>query len=1663
MDVDYEARNVEQTTDDAIPSPDSYQKDDNVESVSFAPLSPSEIQLTRRLEQNTAKAVLRSVLPHEHIMASYHRFLHRYLPRFIASISERDWHTAKYRHVLQLGAITYHLPTHKESNGKIRKIHSSEAKLRGLNYTLTPTIAIYYKQYEACEKSEEYPSGWKLIHHESCDASPGGIPAQVGSAACRNKLTGTSFREDVLDKGGYFIHDGRMKYFVSHLKLRNNYPRVFFNDDRAVKSTTPSAVLIECEYRCDIERFCKVASSLHLYLTVPNKSLYYKYGPHASMESFRSPFHAGDCGLQGSVGASSFSATNDAPAPNRAARSSSLFQFTSSLSIRDIMRQCDDEDQVPADRFYEEAETLTVFLSNLIENANLDISVIFMVLGITSRRQMMQLLCPWVTHCNRRDDIPSQFAITSVVFRLLRRFAMPNPSQYQSQCQTNPSMIQDLKRHVDQNFPLLSSPHDAFNSLMSNQTIHGMTRCDVIAAIVCAMIPKTTVPAYAKAANNVKPLWFYAFERLKKSFTEELLPQAGTTHQWETLVVKQTMIADAVRRMVLVYLKHEAADNLDHLNLKRLHSLGTHFMFRVYRDHITTCLKQLCDVITARCESDKSSDTNKNKDLSIEALVEKYFTPKGNTPLQKLIATGNYSVNDMAEFSGVCEEFDGGTPAEQYERMRRVKIPLPAKSNAIAAHNLHEDKKRFYDDKHTPSSRETGAVLYLCKGVHIRMGYELEELLVSVVKKPAHAIVSIHDAIASLTAVQLEASRGGASSAVPIDAIESARANAVTVKINGTPVGFTVTPNVTIKELRKSRQLEYLPFDVGITWVGGPVMENGPLLCPNDHYINICADVGGHTRPVLVLEHLWKWPHIDRAYWHNHKDRKHMLMEEGVLVYLDVEEISKQTRIATSVETMVAENPLYGAYLLKPDNPDRITALRQLFKGTSVYNPPNDDEYVLDDHILCTESVPNEFRHGVHYPTLYTHCEISGDLATGIIGGMLSFASNTNSARNLFAACMLYDQSATSLPYNHEMNRNHHQLSLVTPTNLLVPNMVDYAYGMGNNIPNQTGQFGVHTLIMAHTHNAEDGTVQTRADTGRGHIVMRHIFQEHIDTGTKKAKDASVFSKPGPDCKNSKTSDYSCIGDDGMPLIGSTIPVGAAVIGVTFRAKQQLDVVGVDGETVVFTQNDRSIINTTHYDQTVTHVIKTVNASGFQSVFVFCETLIVPELGNKGTTDGQKGTIGLLTDPEFAHYIIDFFYNGPRRADGWRHKRGFGERGLTPCVIRNPASYPSRTTMGEFRTVLINEHRTDAQSADCNKTVNDWNCPSIIELGRMLHEARLNADLKDCVFDGKTGRRTTNRMANGYLNYAFLEHVARGKYKARATGPIDIRTRQPSSNVNPGNRNGEMEILNQAVHGVASVMHEHLCTTSDPTFTTVCRRTGMPVNGTTSSVRGQVVCKLCNATDCVVSVPSTYVASMIGSKLMSAAIALRLVVKGEPSLSHSDRFESQLMSRYDDSERAARQMAESFRYDHFMTRGASSSSQLPRHDASSSYTHAPYSPTSPAYSPMNAPSSPVYNPYNSADCDNDREMRCPTSPAYIPPSSPIYDSFAGRTSDYNNGDEDGEMHCPTSPVYIPPYSPTSPAYSPASPTYDYHQSSNDMQPSTTTSAYDDNVLQSLLQ
>jgi DNA-directed RNA polymerase subunit B len=1357
-------------------------------------------------------AILKSTSLAEHVLESDHRFINRILPRLTEEIPVKDWHINGIRHVLTFGQVRYALPSHMETDGRVRPIYACEARLRGLNYLVGVTMEFFYKRYEQVMKSETYPCGWRLVHHQSCVSPIGSVFAQVKGSACRTHLSGMMVNENPSDLGGYYIQDGREKYFETHLRLRNNYARVSFSiDKQEANSKRISNRLVECEYRCQIEHLQKVGCSTHLYLTHPNKKQYYE-----AVARHENPVTEGNTGIFAGL----FNA--DEEVMDRVSRANYLFQFATRAN----------------DSATAAYENVMVFLPN-ISKFNFNLVALLFMIGVPSREAMLSLICPWMAYADYMNLDIHQKNIAACVQRILSQpFKLPP-----LKAATFPGLEADqqaLLAHIRTHFPATHHPSfsnqpDELNRLNNNR-LDGMTRDEVIAHIILVIVQKKMVkaPSYDIKSGHVKPDWYYGFERFKKSIVEEFFPNVGVDYTWKTNLGKQCLMGSSVLKIVNVYLRYAPPDDLDHLQSKVLRMLGA-IQAKIYRQYFSAGQKATADSIT--------NMTTLKKPFTLKALVEKCFGQ--NEPLQGIVTSGSFTnaSTGVVEFSGVSQEHTYLSTIGAIEQLRKVTTPLQARSDVDEAHQMHPSKMHYFCANHTPSNNDAGIKTYLCKSVHVRQGYDWIDIADLVLMAcDNNFVVPIDSPLAEPYSHKTD------------EALKQHLyfvANSIPVMVNNNTIGFTAYPQATLDELRLERQRGYLPFDTAITWVNGPLYPGGALLHPYISHINIRTDDGGVTRPVFDLTNLWKLEAIVKKYRHSPKLRRDALVEAGVMVYLDPEEVG-QAQIAASLEDMVKQDERLVCWSMPPDDPQRAVLMAALFGNLPAYDPEGVSggrEYCLNDHIRFSNSIPKQFRHSEYAKTPYTHCNISGDFLVGVTSGNLPFGCNTNAARKLFGAGMA-GQSASVGACNQSFIQRNLSLSYVKPYKTLTPTLIDEVLGFGNGA-SHSGQMEKLTLFMSHKLTVEDATVHVRPDFGQGDMIMRTIVKTTINSTSAKGKDAAQLERPGSNCTGLKSKCYDAIGDDGLPMIGAIVQPGDALIGITFKAKPK-------GEGGQFTRRDRSLINRSKLAQVVVQVVKTTNGNGTPLVYVHCEVIRSIEYGNKGTTDGQKGVAGgVIPYYEMYYYIDD---NG---------------RGLIYEMIRGPHSCPSRTTMGEYRKAL--QAALVLNVTGILETVSNWRSLNIYQLQAVLQQHRCNYNGKQFVFNGATGTSSKKPLFGGFLSYAYLEHMATERYTSRAQGAIDIRTNQPtgggSRNGGGAGRSGGMEVTNLIGQGGVEIIDQALFHGSDPTIIMVCFICGLMA---TPDKKNTGYCRVCQRWDCVFKVLIPYIAKIVMVECYAEGIALRL-------------------------------------------------------------------------------------------------------------------------------------------------------------------------------------------
>jgi DNA-directed RNA polymerase beta subunit len=103
------------------------------------------------------------------------------------------------------------------------------------------------------------------------------------------------------------------------------------------------------------------------------------------------------------------------------------------------------------------------------------------------------------------------------------------------------------------------------------------------------------------------------------------------------------------------------------------------------------------------------------------------------------------------------------------------------------------------------------------------------------------------------------------------------------------------------------------------------------------------------------------------------------------------------------------------------------------------------------------------------------------------------------------------------------------------------------------------------------------------------------------------------------------------------------------------------------------------------------------------------------------------------------------------------------------------------------------------------------------EFDKLFELAKMDADGKTVLYDGKTGDKMLERVNVGYMYMLKLHHLVDEKVHARSTGPYSLVTQQPVGGkaLFGGQRFGEMEVWALEAYGASHILKEMLTIKSD--------------------------------------------------------------------------------------------------------------------------------------------------------------------------------------------------------------------------------------------------------
>ena len=481
----------------------------------------------------------------------------------------------------------------------------------------------------------------------------------------------------------------------------------------------------------------------------------------------------------------------------------------------------------------------------------------------------------------------------------------------------------------------------------------------------------------------------------------------------------------------------------------------------------------------------------------------------------------------------------------------------------------------------------------------------------------------------------------------------------------------------------------------------------------------------------------------------------------------------------------------------------------------------------------------------------HTHLEIWPPAIVGIAAATIPYAEHNQSPRNAYQSAMAkqavgFYSSNFHLRFDSRAHFLHYPQKPIVKTRFL--DVIGY-----NERP--SGQNFVVAVLSFTGYNMEDAVIINKSSVERG-LARSTFFREYSTEELRYAGgQRDRIEIPDPSVRGYRGRDhYRLLDEDG--IISPEIPVssGDVLVGKTSPPRfleeyREFGLAGVSRRDTSLTlrHGDKGIVDS---------VVITVSAEGNRLVRVKVRDLRIPEIGDKfASRHGQKGVIGLLV-PQ---------YDMPYTPDG-----------ITPDLIINPHALPSRMTVGQLIESIAGK-----VGALAGRLVDGtpFYGEKAEELQKELFLLGYPADGTEPMYDGRTGELIMTPVFIGIVYYQRLHHMVADKIHARARGPVQLLTRQPTEGRarEGGLRFGEMERDCLIGHGAPLLLQERLLENSDRTIVYVCEDCGLI--GWYDRRKGKYVCPIHGDKGKLYPVKVSYAFKLLLQELMSMLIYPRIVLK----------------------------------------------------------------------------------------------------------------------------------------------------------------------------------------
>lgn len=481
----------------------------------------------------------------------------------------------------------------------------------------------------------------------------------------------------------------------------------------------------------------------------------------------------------------------------------------------------------------------------------------------------------------------------------------------------------------------------------------------------------------------------------------------------------------------------------------------------------------------------------------------------------------------------------------------------------------------------------------------------------------------------------------------------------------------------------------------------------------------------------------------------------------------------------------------------------------------------------------------------------HTHLEISPITIVGICTALIPY-SNFGGSSRLIRGSKIQKQSIGMYSSNFLMRIDTDASVLHYPQQPIVKSFMSDIY---NYQSHPAGQNVVIAMMSFEGYNMQDSIILNKGSVDRGlgrSTYFRPYSVEELRYSGGLMDDIGTPDKETKGYKSEK--DYRLLEKDGIIYTGAVVKEEDVIIGKTSPPRFLGDL-----EEFSIAANIRRESSTTikHKESGVIDMtLITENEEGNRLVQVRMRDQRIPESGDKfASRHGQKGVIGMIVPQE---------------------DMPFTSRGVIPDIIFSPHSIPGRMTISHLIEILAG--KVGSLKGDYIDGT-PFDSTSEEELRRQLKELGFRDDGTEIMYNGITGEQFKVRIFIGNIFYLKLKHMVANKLHSRASGRIQLLTRQPIEGRAKGGglRIGEMEKDCFVAHGASLLLKERF--DSDKTTIYVCENCGMVA--VFDSFKSKKYCLRCGTSTDITAVEISYAFKLLLDELKSMVVYPKLLLKSK--------------------------------------------------------------------------------------------------------------------------------------------------------------------------------------